>query len=156
MKAAVLHHFGDVPRYEDFPDPTPGENETLVQVKAVPLENIDKFMAAGTHYAVQQFLPSLPAIIGFDGIGMKEDGSLIGFGGIKPPYGALAEKVAIQYSVPIPEGVDAVTAAAVPGPALTALFPLKWGAKLQAGETILINGATGFAGKLAVQIAKML
>ncbi len=156
MKAAVLHHFGDVPRYEDFPDPTPGENETLVAVKAVPLENVDKFIAAGKHYAARQFLPSLPAIVGFDGIGMREDGTLIGFGGIKPPYGALAEKVAIQYAIPIPDGVDAVTAASIPSSALTALFALKWAAKMQAGETVLINGATGFAGKLAVQIARML
>jgi len=58
--------------------------------------------------------------------------------------------------VPVPEGVDALTAAAVPAGALTSLFPLKWGARLQPGETVLINGATGFSGQLAVQIAKQL
>src|SRR5262249_33591726 len=46
--------------------------------------------------------------------------------------------------------------AAAPGSALTALFPLKWGAKLQPGETVLINGATGFAGKLAIQVTRLL
>lgn len=158
MKAAVLHNFGETPRYEDFPDPVAGEGELLVQVKAVPLENVDKAMAQGTHFASRQFLSSLPAIVGFDGLGMLEDGRLIGFGGIKAPYGAMAEKTVIKagYFVPIPEGVDAVTAAAVPGSALTSLFPLKWGAKLQPGETVLINGATGVSGKLAVQIAKLL
>lgn len=156
MKAAVLHKLGEAPKYEDFPDPAPAEGETLIQVKAVSLENVDKAVASGTHFASSQFLPTLPAIVGFDGIGMLEDGTLIGFGGIKPPYGAMAEKAAIAYSVPVPEGIDAITLAAVPASALTSLFPLRRGAKLQPGETVLINGATGFSGKLAVQIARLL
>ena len=158
MKAAVLHHFGGVPRYEDFPDPIPEKDELLGQVKAVALENIDRALAKGTHYASRQFLPHLPAIVGSDGIAMRDDGQLVGFGGLRPPYGALAEKAVFPkaYQVPIPDGVDAATAATVPGSALTSLFPLKWGAKLQADETVLINGATGFAGTLAVQVAKLL
>lgn len=158
MKAAVLHHFGETPRYQDFPDPVVGKDELLVYVKAVPLENVDKAMAQGSHFASHQFLSTLPAIVGFDGLGTLEDGRLVGFGGIKAPYGAMAEKTVIKagYFVPIPEGVDAVIAAAVPGSALTSLFPLKWGAKLQPGETVLVNGATGVSGKLAVQIAKLL
>jgi NADPH:quinone reductase-like Zn-dependent oxidoreductase len=158
MKAAVLHQFGELPRYEDFPDPTPGEGQILVYVKAVPLENVDKMMAAGSHYASQQFLSKLPAIVGFDGIGMLEDGRLVGFGGVQAPYGAMAEMTVIPqgYHVPIPAGIDAVTAAALPASALTSYFPLKCGAKLQAGETVLINGATGVSGKLAVQVARLL
>lgn len=158
MKAAVLHQLGETPRYEDFPDPTPGEGQILVHVKAVALENVDKMMAEGSHFASQQFLSRLPAIVGFDGIGMLEDGRLVGFGGVKAPYGAMAEKTIIPegYHVPVPEGVDAVIAAALPASALTSLFPLKWGAKLQPGETVLINGATGVSGKLAIQIAKLL
>jgi NADPH2:quinone reductase len=157
MKAAVLHQPGSTPRCEDFPDPIIGENELLVHVKAVSLENVDRATARGTHFATRQFFPQLPAIVGFDGIGALDDGRLIGFGGIRPPYGAMAERTVIQngYYVPIPEGVDAVTAAAIPGPALTALFPLKWGAALQPGQTVLINGATGFAGRLAVQVARL-
>src|SRR5215831_18380610 len=61
-----------------------------------------------------------------------------------------------MYQVSIPGGVDAATSATVPGSALTSLFPLKWGAKLQPGETVLINGAIGFTGKLAVQVASLL
>jgi NADPH:quinone reductase-like Zn-dependent oxidoreductase len=158
MKAAVLHTFGEAPRYEEFPDPVPEQNEILVQVKAVALENIDRAMANGTHYASRQFLPTLPAIVGSDGIAMREDGQLIGFGGLHPPYGSMAEKAAFpnMYQVPIPDGVDAAVAATVPASALTALFPLKWGAKLQPDETVLINGATGFTGKLAVQVVRLL
>src|SRR5262245_42092246 len=109
MKAAVLHNFGETPKYEDFPDPTPGEGQILVHVKAVALENVDKVMADGSHFASRQFLSTLPAIVGFDGIGMLEDGRLVGFGGVKAPYGAMAEKTVIPegYHVPIPEGVEA-------------------------------------------------
>jgi NADPH:quinone reductase-like Zn-dependent oxidoreductase len=158
MKAAVLHHFGDIPRYEDFPDPTPGEEEMLVQVKAVALENFDRALAKGTHYASRQLLPTLPAIVGTDGIAMRDDGQLIGFGSLRPPYGSLAEKAVFPrtHSIPIPEGVDATTAATVPASALTTLFALRCGAKLQPDETVLINGATGFAGKLAIQVARLL
>ena len=158
MKAVVLHNFGEPPRYEDFPDPVAGEGELLVHVKAVGLENVDKAVAQGSHFASRQFLPTLPAIVGFDGIGQLEDGRMVGFGGLRAPYGAMAEKTVIKdgYFVPIPEGVDAVTAAVLPASALTSFFPLKYGAKFQAGETVLINGATGVSGKLAVQIAKLL
>lgn len=158
MKAAVLHKFGKAPRYEDFADPTPEQDEIVIQVKAVALENIDRAMAKGTHFSTRQFLPQLPAIPGSDGIGQTEDGRMIGFGGMRPPYGSMAECAAIPsaYQVPVPEGVDAVTAASVPSSTLTALFPLKWGAKLQPGETVLVNGATGFAGRLAIQVAKLL
>src|SRR4026209_408678 len=114
MKAAVLHNFGETPRLEDVPDPPPAVDEILVRVKAVALENVDKVMAEGSHFASKQFLSMLPAIVGFDGIGMLEDGRLVGFGGVKAPYGAIAEKTVIPegYYVPVPEGVDAVTAAA--------------------------------------------
>jgi NADPH2:quinone reductase len=158
VKAAVLHKFGKAPRYEDFADPIAGQDEILIQVKAIPLENIDRAMVKGTHFSTRQFLPQLPAIPGSDGIGMTAEGTLIGFGGMRPPYGSMAERAAIpaSYQVPIPDGVDTVTAAAVPSSTLTALFPLKWGAKLQPGETALVNGATGFAGRLAVQVAKLL
>ncbi|HMK08297.1 MAG TPA: zinc-binding alcohol dehydrogenase family protein [Anaerolineales bacterium] len=158
MKAAVLHKVGDSPKYEDFPDPTSAQDESLIQVLAVPLENVDKAMAAGTHFASHQFLSSLPAIVGFDGIGRLEDGSLVGFGGTRAPYGAMAERTVVPktHTVAIPHGIDAITAAAMPASALTSLFPLKWAANLLPAETVLVNGATGVSGRLAVQIARLL
>src|SRR5271165_3168496 len=149
MKAAVLHRFGKAPRYEGFPDPPVGPDEITIQVKAVALENIDRAVARGTHFASRQLLPQLPAIVGSDGIGMLEDGRLVGFGGLHPPYGSMAELAVVPrvYALPIPAGIDAVTAAAVPSSTLTALLPLKWGVRLQPGETVLVNGATGFAGR---------
>src|SRR5690625_2466727 len=158
MKAAILHNFGEIPIYGNFAEPVAGNDEVLINVKAVALENVDKMMASGEHFASKQFLTELPAIVGFDGIGELENGQMIGFGGVKAPYGAMAEKTVVPKTntIPIPDGVTAPVAAALPASALTSLFPLQWGAKLQKGETVLVNGATGVAGKLAIQIAQLL
>lgn len=158
MKAAILHDFGECPRYEDFPDPIPGKGEVLVRVKAVTLENIDQMMARGEHFASRDFLPEFPAIVGKGGVGETADGKLVGFSGMKTPYGAMAEKVVVpeQSLGAIPHGVRPAIAAALPSSAMTSLFPLKWGMKMKQGENVLVNGATGVSGKLAVQIAKRL
>ncbi|MBY7142561.1 zinc-binding alcohol dehydrogenase family protein [Virgibacillus sp. NKC19-3] len=158
MKAAVLHKVGGVPCYEEFADPYPNKDEILIHVRAATLENVDRMIAKGEHFASQQFLSALPSIIGLRGVGEQSDGKLVGFSGAKAPYGAMAEKVVVskEFTVPIPDGVNAETAAALPSAALTSLFPLKWGVNMKPGATVLINGATGVAGKLAVQIAKLL
>jgi NADPH2:quinone reductase len=87
---------------------------------------------------------------------MTAEGELVGFGAIKPPYGAFAEKAAAGYTIPIPEGIDPAKAATIPPATLTSLLPFKYAAKLQPGETVLVNGATGVSGRIAVQVAKML
>jgi len=161
MKAAVLYEFGGTPRYEDFPDPKPDHDGFLVRVKAVALENFDKATAKGTHYSSREVYPGLPAIVGHSGVGTLADGSLVAFGGVSPPYGTMAEMAVVpqkykMYIFPVPNGVDPTIAAAAPSSILTSLLPLKFTAKLQSGETVLVNGATGVSGKAAVQIAKML
>jgi NADPH2:quinone reductase len=161
MKAAVIHAFGDVPHYEEFPDPTLDTDDTLIQVQAVVLENFDKMTAAGKHYASNHLFPAFPAVVGHSGVGRLADGTLVSFGGVKPPYGTMAEKAVVpqQYAMyisPVPGGVAAAVAAALPASALTSILPLKYGARLQSGETVLINGATGVSGKVALQIAKLL
>lgn len=161
MKAAVVQKFGDIPQYSDFPDPEINTGDIPVDVKAVVIENFDKMVAAGSHYSSRQRLPEFPAIVGHSGIGALADGTLVAFGGVKPPYGTMAEKAVIpqqfnKYITRIPEGIDAAVAAALPASALTSYLPLRWGAKMQTGETVLINGATGVSGRIAIQIAKML
>src|SRR3989441_3420371 len=64
--------------------------------------------------------------------------------------------VSRAWCLPIPDAVDDVTAAALPNPALSSWLPLVWRVQLKPGETVLILGATGVAGKLAIQIAKHL
>lgn len=156
MKAAVLHEIGGVPRYEDFPDPVPNDGEVVLRVLAVAVENVDKAVAAGTHYTSAQFMGRLPAIPCFDGIGSLPDGTVVGFGGIRPPYGALAEKVVVPRGAwaPIPEGIDPAVAA-VQSSAIAGMS-MRTAGGLVPGETVLVQGATGVAGRLAVQVARLL
>jgi len=156
MKAAIINQFGATPRYADFADPIPGGGETLVDVKAVVLENFEKGVAGGDHYSSKSTYLQFPAIVGNRGVGMTPDGKLVGFGMMRPPFGAFAEKAAVKHFVQIPDGIDAAVAAAIPPSALTSYLPLKHTAKLERGETILINGATGVSGRMAIQVAKLL
>ena len=156
MKAAVIKGFGETPQCTDFPNPVITNGETIVYVKAAALENFDKGVASGLHYSSKKLFPKFPAIVGNDGIGVTEKGNLVAFGDIKPPYGAYTEMVAAGYTIPVPHGIDAAEAAAIVPSALTCLLPLKYSAKLQPGETVLVNGATGASGRIAVQVAKLL
>jgi NADPH:quinone reductase-like Zn-dependent oxidoreductase len=156
MKAAVLYERGGVPRYEEFPDPVAGEGEVIIDVRAVAVENVDKAVAAGTHFASGHLMPQLPAIPCFDGVGALPDGSLVGFGLPRQPYGALAEKTVVAEGniVPAPEGIEPALAVVL-GTAITG-FAIKTAAAFKEGETVLIQGATGVAGRLAVQVARLL
>jgi NADPH:quinone reductase-like Zn-dependent oxidoreductase len=155
MKAAVLHALGAIPRFEDFPDPQPGQDEVLVHVTAASLKNVDKALASGSHYGSDG---QLPMVCGVDGVGVLENGTRVFCGGARRPYGMMATLSVVPrtWCVPVPEGVDDCVAAALPNPALSSWLPLTWRAQLKRGETVLVLGATGVAGKLAVQIAKHL
>lgn len=155
MKAAVLHTLGEAPRYEDFPEPTPEKGEVLVQVRAASLNNVSKMMASASHYASYHMLP---AICGVDGVGILEDGTRVYGGGCRAPYGMMAERTVLSRSlcIPVPDEVNDVTAAALPNAALSSWLALASRAQLQPGETILILGATGTAGKISLQIARHL
>jgi NADPH2:quinone reductase len=149
MKAAVLHTVGQPPRFEDFPDPYASQNEVIVDIKAASLKNIDKAIASGSHYSRRS---ALPVVCGTDGVGILGDGTRVFCGGARPPYGTMAEQTVVSRSwcLEIPHDVDDFTAAALPNPALSSWLPLVWRAQLKPGETVLILGATGVAGKLAV------
>jgi NADPH:quinone reductase-like Zn-dependent oxidoreductase len=155
MKAAVLHELGKPPRYEEFSEPAAGEGEAIVRVLAASLKPIDKQLAAGTHYASPR---ELPVVCGADGVGQLADGARIFFGGPRRPYGAMAECTVVPagFCFPVPSGMDDATAAALPNPGVSALLSLNSRAKVAKGETVLILGATGVTGTLAVQIAKLL
>jgi NADPH:quinone reductase-like Zn-dependent oxidoreductase len=155
MNAAVLHTLGKPPRFEPFPDPSPGEGEVMVEVRAAALKPVDKQLADGSHYASPR---ELPVVCGTDGVGQIEDGTRVFFGGPRRPYGAMAERAVVPRArcFPVPRDLDDETAAAIGNPGVSAWLSLQHRAKLAPGETILILGATGVTGKLAVQIAKIL
>jgi NADPH:quinone reductase-like Zn-dependent oxidoreductase len=155
MRAAVLREIGKSPCLEDFPDPVAGEDEVLLTVLAASLKPIDRQLAAGTHFASPR---EFPVVCGSDGVGRLADRSRVFFGGPRRPYGAFAERSVVrrQQCFSVPEALDDATAAAIPNPGVSAWLSLSHRAKLVAGETVLILGATGVTGKLAVQIAKIL
>jgi NADPH:quinone reductase-like Zn-dependent oxidoreductase len=155
MNAAVLHALGQPPRYEQFPEPVAGDGEVIVQVHAASLKPIDKQLASGSHYASPR---ELPVVCGSDGVGHLRDGQRVFFGGTRAPYGSMAQQTVVRrpFCFPVPEGLDDETAAALPNPGVSAWLSLAYRAKLLPGESVLVLGATGVTGKLAVKIAKLL
>lgn len=153
MQAAVLYTLGSRPRFEQFPEPTPREGEALIHVRAAALKPVDRQMASGAHYASSR---ELPVICGIDGVGELESGERVFFSAPRPPYGSMAQQTVVHRARcwPVPDNVDDVSAAAVVNPGMSAWLSLAWRARLVAGETVLVLGATGVTGKLAVQIAK--
>ncbi len=123
---------------------------------AVAVENVDKAIAAGTHYASSRYVENLPVIPVFDGVGALPDGTVVGFGNPRLPYGALAEQTVVsrEATIPMADGLDPV-AATVLGSAMTGMAIRSAGGFVP-GETVLIQGATGVAGQLAVQVARLL
>ncbi len=155
MNAAVLHTINQPPHFAQFPEPVAQENEVIVHVRAAALKPIDKQMASGSHYAANG---KLPAVCGMDGVGRLDDDTRVFFGGPRPPYGSMAERTVVSRArcFPIPDNVNDDIAAAVVNPGLSAWGALVWRAQLVPGESVLILGATGVAGKLAIQTAKLL
>jgi NADPH:quinone reductase-like Zn-dependent oxidoreductase len=155
MKAAVVTKAGSTPVYADFPDPVAGAGEELINVTASALSHLTKARASGTHYSSSEHFPLVP---GVDGVGRTADGRRVYFVLPEPPLGGMAEKtvVAREHCVPLPDNVDDVAAAAIANPGMSSWAALKERAHLVPGETVLINGATGSAGRMAVQIAKHL
>jgi NADPH:quinone reductase-like Zn-dependent oxidoreductase len=155
MKAAIVVEAGKIPVYGDFKEPVPAQGEVEVTVHAAALSNVVKSRASGTHYSSSD---QLPFVVGIDGVGRLGDGRRVYFALPKAPFGSMAEKAVIRPSqcVPLPDNLDDVTAAAIANPGMSSWAALKHRARLLAGETVLINGATGTAGRLAVQIAKYL
>jgi NADPH:quinone reductase-like Zn-dependent oxidoreductase len=150
MKAAVLHQLGGAPKYEDFPDPVPGEDQLLMHVKAAAVKNIDKLRAGGKHYASYS---ALPAVVGIDAVGTLADGTRIYAQGVG---GTIAEKTLVRRGnyVVLPEGLDDIKAAALPNAIYGSVMALLFRAGMKKGEVVLINGATSVTGQLAVQAAR--
>jgi len=155
MKAAVVKGPGQQPQFTDFPEPIVKEGEELIAVRAAALSHFTKARASGAHYS---FDGMFPAVAGADGVGTTHDGRRVYFVLPEVPNGAMAEKTVVRsrQCIDLPTGIDDVTAAAIANPGMSAWAALMERAHLQAGETVLINGATGTAGRLGVQIAKYL
>jgi NADPH2:quinone reductase len=156
MNAAVVNVAGQPPKYQTFPEPDSGPGEVLIHVLAAGLHPIVKSLASGAHYAAGGQLPMVP---GIDGIGIRDDdGSRVYFGFARRPFGTMSERTVAPRDkcLPVPEGLDDAIAAAIPNPGMSGWLSLKERAALAPGETVLISGATGVAGRMAVQAARIL
>lgn len=151
MKAAIVTEKGTTPVYSTFEEPKSKEKNVLVNVKASALSNLTKMRALGNHYSADHVYPN---VAGTDGVG-EVDGKRVYFLATNAPFGSLAEQTLIneQLMVALPDGIDDVTAAAIANPGMSSWAALVSRAHFQAGQTVLINGATGTAGSLAVKIA---
>ena len=156
MHAAVVRSFGDPPAYERFDDPEPTTGaEMLIEVLAAALHPRVRSSADGSHYTSTGQLPMIP---GVDGIGSDPDGRLRYFILDDPQLGSMADRVVIdpRRSVPLPAGTDVQSAAAAINPAMSSWIALRNRIAFQPGQSVLVLGATGSAGQMAVQIAKHL
>jgi NADPH:quinone reductase-like Zn-dependent oxidoreductase len=154
MKAAVITAAGTIPVYRDFDLPVAQAGEELISVRASALSHFSKSRAEGSHYSTGGF----PLIAGADGVGLTQDGRRVYFVMPEAPFGALAEfcPVSARRCIELPPSLDDVTAAAIANPGMSAWAALVERAHLVPGETVLVNGATGTAGRIAVQLAKYL
>src|SRR5476649_2773147 len=155
MKAALVTAPGATPVYADFDEPAVTEGAVRVAVVASALSHVTKSRASGKHYSASGQLPLVP---GIDGVGTLDDGSRVYFIMPEAPCGGMAEVCVVkrQHCIALPPELDMVTAAAMAIPGMSSWAALVERAKLLRGETVLINGATGVSGRLAVQIAKYL
>jgi NADPH:quinone reductase-like Zn-dependent oxidoreductase len=156
MKAAVVAAPGKTPVYADFDTPVAKAGEELISVRASALSHFSKSRAAGSLYSSGG--AGFPFVAGSDGVGVTQDGRRVYFVLPEAPYGALADFCPVQSNrcVELPAALDDITAAAIANPGMSAWTALVERAHLVRGETVLVNGATGTAGRLAVQLAKHL
>jgi NADPH:quinone reductase-like Zn-dependent oxidoreductase len=155
MKAAIITAAGKTPIYGNFNEPVASEGKELIAVSASALSQFSKSRSSGSHYSSAGDFPS---VAGADGVGRTADGRRIYFVLPEAPYGALAETslADLKHCIAVPDALDDVTAAAIANPGMSAWTALVERARLQTGETVLVNGATGTAGRLAIQLAKYL
>jgi NADPH:quinone reductase-like Zn-dependent oxidoreductase len=156
MRAAVVTSFDRAPTCQDFPTPTPRrDSEVLVDVLAAGLHPRVRSQADGSHYTSSDELPLVP---GIDGVGRTPDGTLRYFVLPDTTMGAMAEQTVIDLrrSVVLPDDTDPILIAAAMNPAMSSWLALRQRTTSQPGQRVLVLGATGNAGQLAVQIAKHL
>jgi NADPH:quinone reductase-like Zn-dependent oxidoreductase len=156
MHAAVLHEHGATPVYEAFEEPVAGPGQVVVEVAAAGVNPVDVRKASGTFASGP---PPLPSVVGSEGVGrIAGEGRRVYFGASVAPFGAFAERVLVRAddAIALPDAIDDGLAVALGVAGLAGWLPLAWRAPLQPGETVLVLGATGVVGQVAVQAARLL
>jgi NADPH:quinone reductase-like Zn-dependent oxidoreductase len=156
MNAAVVTSFTEPPRYQRFEVPRPrNADEVLVDVLAIGLHPRVRTGAAGAHYTSTGTLPMIP---GIDAVGQRPDGRRIYFVAADDVIGTMADKTLAdaRRSVELPGDADVAKVAAAMNPAMSSWVALRRRVPIEPGQSVLVLGATGNAGAMAVQVAKRL
>jgi NADPH2:quinone reductase len=153
VRAAVIREVGAAPEVGDVGEPS-GET---IEVLAAPINPIDLAVSRGI---LATGHPPLPYVPGCEAVGRAGDGRLVWlFGGSlgRTSNGAMAERAAIgdSHLYDVPDGADPALAAGLGIAGLAGWLPLAWRAPLEGGENVLVLGATGSVGLVAVQVAKL-
>jgi NADPH2:quinone reductase len=159
MRAAILEELGRPPERGERPDPVPGEDQVVVEILAAPLNPLDISVGAGRFYGGH---PELPYVPGGEAVGrVQESGEVVWvFGdglGVRRD-GTFAERAAVSRTVliPVPDGAEPALAGALGIAGLAGWLPVGRRAPVREGETVLVLGATGTAGLVAVEAARLL
>jgi NADPH:quinone reductase-like Zn-dependent oxidoreductase len=156
IHAAVVTNFDEPPRYLEFDLPAfTDERQEELSVLAVGLHPRVRTDATGTHYSSTRVLPMVP---GIDGVGQREDGRIVYFVADDDFPGSMAETVIVdaRRTVALPESADVIRIAAAMNPAMSSWVALRRRVPIEPGQSVLVLGATGNAGTMAVQVAKRL
>jgi NADPH2:quinone reductase len=153
MRAAVVEEAGTVPVVRSVDRPVPGDGDVLVKVSAAGLNPHDLVVAAGIRAR-----PPVPYVTGNEGVGFLEDGTRVYFGPVRLPHGSMGEYSVVgkDLTVPIPDGLSDADALGIGVAGTTAYLAMTWKAHFRPGESVLVLGATGAVGQIAVQAAKLL
>jgi NADPH:quinone reductase-like Zn-dependent oxidoreductase len=156
MNAAVVTSFSEPPHYLPFdvPQPRTGD-EMLVDVLAAGLHPRVRSGAAGTHYTSTGTLPIIP---GIDAVGQRPDAKRIYFVAGDDAFGTMADKAIadVRRAIELPDDVNVARVAAAMNPAMSSWVALRLRVPIEPGQSVLVLGATGNAGAMAVEVAKRL
>jgi NADPH2:quinone reductase len=155
MRAAVLHEHGGVPALEDFRDPAAEPGAVVLELQAAAMNPIDVRVASG-QFPLERY--DVPYVAGKEGIGRRDDGESFYFEYSRKPFGAFAERTLVAEGdlYPVPAGLDPALAVCLGVSGLAAWLGLEWRGRLAEGETVLVLGASGVVGQIAVQAARLL
>jgi len=155
MRAAVLHSHGAVPEVGEFRDPGPEDGAELLELRAAALNPID-IRVAGGQFPLERY--ETPYVAGKEGVGARADGSLVYFEYTRKPFGAYAERTLIEAGsgYDVPDGLEPELAVCLGVSGLAAWLGLEWRGRLAPGETVLVLGASGVVGQIAIQAAKLM
>ena len=153
MRAAMITTLGEPPELRELPEPEAGDGQVLVDVECVPLNPVDITIGAGTFYGGH---PPLPYVPGEEAIGRRVDtGERVWVYGRFS--GGLAERVAAPAELlhPVPDGAEPVLAGACGIAGMTGWLPVTWRAPVREDDRVLVLGATGAVGLVALQAARL-